>query len=248
MISIIICSINPVSCTRVCSQYRELLGNEPHEFITIHDARGLCEAYNRGLAQARGEIVIFSHDDIEIWTPEFLPRLKRHMERFDAVGVAGTTRLIGPGWHASGPPYTFGQITHPVKDRFSVSFYGGQGRTAVGGIQAFDGLFQAWRRDVIARVGWDERHFNGYHCYDIDCTYRAHLAGYKLGVVLDLPMFHNSGGDFGDTWKQHAQIFLQLHGARLATVSRVAFQAAIVEVPTRHDALAIMNAYAQTPS
>jgi GT2 family glycosyltransferase len=248
VISIIICSINPVSYTRLCARYRELLGNEPHEFIGIHDARGLSEAYNRGLAQSRGEVVIFSHDDIEIWTPEFLPRLKKHLQEFDIVGVAGTSKLISPGWHAVGPPYTFGQITHPVRNEYSVSFYGGQGHTRIGGIQAMDGLFLAFRREAILRVGWDQQHFTAFHCYDIDCTYRASRMGCKLGVALDLPMFHNSGGNFNDEWKVHAHIFLQRHGATLATSSRLGLQAAIVQVPTRQDALALMTAYCQAPA
>jgi GT2 family glycosyltransferase len=248
VISIIICSINPVSFTRVCACYRDVLGAEPHEIIGIHDARGLCEAYNRGLAHSRGEIVIFSHDDIEIWTPELVPRLKRHLARFEAVGVAGTTKLVSPGWHAVGPPFTFGQITHPVKKEFSVSFYGGQGHAAIGGIQAFDGVFQAWRRETIMRIGWDQQHFTGFHCYDIDCTYRAYKAGCKLGVALDLPMFHNSGGNFDEVWKIHAQIFLQRHGATLETTTRLGIQPAAAQVATRQDALALMIAYAQPPA
>ncbi len=246
VISIVICSINPVSYTRICTLYKELLGNEPHELIGIHDAQGLCEGYNRGLAQSRGEIVIFSHDDIEIWTPEFLPRLKRHLERFDVVGVAGTSRLISPGWHAAGPPYTFGQMTHPARNQYSISLYGGQGHSSIGGMQAMDGVFLAFRREAILRVGWDQQHFTGFHCYDIDCTYRAYRAGIKLGVAMDFEMFHNSGGDFNETWKVHAQIFMQQHGATLATVSRVGFQPAMVLVNTRHEAKALMMAYHQS--
>src|SRR5436305_10032323 len=105
MISVIICSIDPVRFARVCANYRQVLGNEPHEIIGIHDAKGMCEGYNRGLAQARGDIVIFSHDDIEILTPEFATRLKKHLLRFDVVGIAGTLLLVGAGWFNAGPPY-----------------------------------------------------------------------------------------------------------------------------------------------
>jgi len=248
MISIIICSINPVSFTRVCANYRSLLGAEPYEVIGIHDAKGLAEAYNRGLAQSKGDIVIFCHDDIEIWTPEFLPRLKHHLQTFDVIGVAGTSRLVGAGWHSAGPPYIFGQITHPLKGDFHVGFYGGQGNAAVGGIQAMDGVFLAFKRNVIQHVGWDAENFKGFHCYDIDCTYRAHKLGYKLGVVLDLPMFHVSGGNFGDTWKAHAAIFLQKHGATLSTAPWVTFRDAFTQVATREQALELMHRYAKLPS
>src|SRR3954452_16252272 len=114
MISVVICSIDPVRFARVCANYRQVLGAEPHEIIGVHDAKGMCEGYNRALAQCRGDIVIFSHDDIEILTEEFAARLKKHMLRFDVVGVAGTTLLVGAGWYASGPPFAMGQVVHPV--------------------------------------------------------------------------------------------------------------------------------------
>jgi GT2 family glycosyltransferase len=242
MISIIICSVNPVLFSRVHAQYTQLLAGEPFEIIGIHNARGICEGYTRGLAQSKGDIVIFSHDDIEIWTPEFLPRLKEHLQRFDVIGVAGTSKLIGGGWYASGRPYAAGQITHSVVGEFQVTYYGGY-RRVMGGMQALDGLFLAFRREVIERVGWDGQTFRGFHCYDIDCTYRAFRMGYRLGVAVDLPMLHQSGGNFDATWMQNAELFMQKHGAYLETLPKHSHQTAIVQVKTREEAKALMHLY-----
>jgi GT2 family glycosyltransferase len=242
MISIIICSVNPVLYTRIHAHYTQLLGAEPFEIIGIHNAKGICEGYNRGLAQSKGDPVIFSHDDIEIWTPEFLPRLRRHLERFDIIGVAGTSRLIGPGWASSGRPFTAGQITHPCAGEFQVTFFGAHHR-AMGGIQAMDGLFLAFRRDVIQRVGWDASTFSGFHCYDIDCTYRAYRQGFRLAVAIDLPMFHQSGGRYDTVWQREAERFMARHGAHLDTLPPRSFQMSVVQVKTRQEAQSLMHLY-----
>ena len=244
MISIIICSVNPVLFARIHAHYAQLLGSEPSEIIGIHNAKGLCEGYNRGLAQCRGDIVIFSHDDIEIWTPEFTARLKRHMENFDVLGVAGTTKLVGPGWHSAGRPFTCGQVTHPCVGEFQVSYFGAH-RRVVESVQALDGLFLAFRRDVILKVGWDAENFDGYHCYDVDCSYRAYRMGFRLGVALDLPMMHQSGGSFDQTWQQYAERFMRKHGAHLETLPPRSFQVSAVQVKTREEARALMEIYYQ---
>src|SRR4051794_4231360 len=116
MISIVICSIDGERFDAVCEQYRAALGKEPYEIIRVPDARSMCDGYNRGLQKSRGEIVIFSHDDIEIWGPDFAPRLKLHLQKFDVIGVAGTNRLVQPGWIAAGPPHIFGQVAHQLSN------------------------------------------------------------------------------------------------------------------------------------
>jgi len=37
--------------------------------VRIPDARSLAEGYNRGLRRARGDLLLFSHDDVRIVTP-----------------------------------------------------------------------------------------------------------------------------------------------------------------------------------
>ena len=59
MISIVICSIDPMRFETVKGHYECLLRAEPHEIIGIHDARSLAEGYNRGLVKSSGETVIF---------------------------------------------------------------------------------------------------------------------------------------------------------------------------------------------
>ena len=242
MISIIVCSINDTKARDIEEHYRSMLGEEPYEIIMFRDARSLAEAYNRGIDKSVGDILVFSHDDLEFLDPSnWLISLKRHMARFDVVGLAGTTRLISPAWAMAGPPYTFGQVAE-LDGRnapFSVLICSVPA-PAVPHIQALDGLFFSAKRDVVNRVRFDETNFDGFHCYDIDFTFSACLAGFKLAVATDLPVLHSSRGSFDEKWKFYGQRFMDKHSARLNPLYRRTYQHARVAAHTRQEILEIM--------
>jgi GT2 family glycosyltransferase len=240
MISIIICSIDAAKFAAVSRMYADVLGKEPYEIIKIPDARSLAEGYNRGLAKSKGDIVIFSHDDIHILTRDLAARLKRHMDNYDCIGVAGTTRMVGPTWVGAGHPYIFGQVAYPRPDNaFGICIFNIPKRI-IDHIQAMDGLFIVFRREVISSVKWDEQIFDGFHCYDVDCTFRAYLAGYKLAVVNDIPMIHASGGNFDAAFAHYAQLFMNKHSRQLEKMLPRKFTFASVEVPSRSTAIEVM--------
>ena len=63
--------------------------------------RGLSEARNRGLREARGEIIIFTDDDV-IVSPTYLPHVKKAFDELDAMCVGGKVlledNLTKPTW------------------------------------------------------------------------------------------------------------------------------------------------------
>jgi len=243
MISVIFCSIDDAKAQAIEQHYRNLLGDEPHEIIAIRDARSLAEAYNRGIDCSNGDILIFSHDDIEFLDPAtWRDRLKKHMSRFDIVGLAGTTRLISSAWAQAGPPYTFGQVAEldgrhgPYRVLLC-----GVPASAVPNIQGLDGLFFAVKRQVVQTVRFDEITFDGFHCYDTDFTFSAYLAGFKLAVATDLPVLHSSQGNFDEKWKAYTQRFVQKHSARLHPMPVRPFQHALVIAQSKQELLEIMS-------
>ncbi|MGH8851327.1 MAG: glycosyltransferase [Casimicrobiaceae bacterium] len=206
-ISVVICSIDPGKFQRVCALYGRLLAGVPHQIVGIHDARSLCEAYNRALRDTRGEVVIFSHDDVDILAPDFASRLVAALDRFDLVGVAGATRAAGPAWSWAGHPHVHGWITHrPVGgDGWLVSI--SSPWPVVGGAQVLDGVLLAgWRRPFEA-VTFDAATFDGFHLYDVDFTLRAARAGWRIGVCAELLLVHESEGRFGADWARYAERF-----------------------------------------
>ena len=215
-ISIIICSVDPQRFEAVRANYRALLGPVSHEIIGIHDASSLCEGYNRGAARASGEILVFSHDDIEIVTADFAARLLDHLGRYDLVGVAGTTRLIGGSWTYAGWPHLRGQVGSRIMKpgSLTVTVYGVQDHAAAD-VQVLDGVFLAVRREVYERIRFDEKTFDGWHLYDLDFSFSAHLAGFRLAVCHDLCLIHNSLGTYRADWQRYVDRFEAKHRGRL---------------------------------
>jgi len=96
MFTVVICSRDEHRFRNAAEMYRRLLADKTVEVIRVADARSLAEGYNRALSHSHGELLIFSHDDLKILAPDFAGRLESYLDRFDVVGVAGTTRLVHP--------------------------------------------------------------------------------------------------------------------------------------------------------
>jgi len=244
MISIIFCSIDQAKAEKIRRQYVDMLGDEPHEIIIIHDARSLAEAYNRALNQARGDIIVLSHDDIEFLQPSmWLSKIKDHLSSYDFIGLVGTTKLIGPAWAQAGPPNTFGQVAENNLDGepYRVLIFGAP-LPVVPNIQAVDGLFMAFKNDVVKKVRFDEENFNGFHCYDVDFSFSVYKAGFRLGVATDIPVLHASQGKFEDIWRMYAQRLHDKHKADLAPRRHRPYQHACVTALNKEELLEIMSA------
>jgi GT2 family glycosyltransferase len=242
MISLIICSIDPVKFAAVSAMYQAALAGVEWEMIAIHDAKSLAEGYNRGIAQSRGDTLIFSHDDVEIISPDLGGKVTRGLQRFDLIGVAGATRIINACWMSAGPPFIFGQVAHihPSGAIVMVDIYGTPRRT-IGNIQGLDGVFLAARRSLLDKISFDARTFDGFHVYDTDFSFGAYRAGFQVGVVNDINLLHASGGRFDEVWQKYAIRFELKWRADLPRVPPPVFQWAAAQVKTREQALAVMN-------
>jgi Flp pilus assembly protein TadD len=227
-VSIVICSNRDGKFRRIARQYEELLGSHAHEIIRISDAASLCSGYERGFSQSSGALVVFSHDDIEILDPDFLPHLAQGMAKADVLGIAGTTKLTGPAYAWGGRGSVHGWLFHRSGDGgFDAAIFDLE-EGLVTDIVALDGAFFCARREVVERVGFDSATFDAFHLYDIDFSYRAHLAGFRVGVTHDILIAHESAGNFDATWKIYADRFVAkfpaLRGKRVAVgLTRASF-------------------------
>ena len=241
MTSFIICSIDPQKFRDVSQNIRQRMASSPHEIIGVHDAKSMCEGYNRAIEHAKGARLVFCHDDIEILSPDFAAKLDRHLSRFDLVGVAGTDRVIHGIWSFAGPPYIFGQIAQPYSPAsgYDVSIFSAP-RRIVGNMQALDGLFIACRRSVVEKVRFDEQRFDGWHGYDVDFTFAAHLAGFKLAVACDIALIHTSRGS-SEKLLHYTQLFNRKYLDRLYPMANRGFCVQQVRAMSKAEILEIMT-------
>lgn len=207
-VSIVVCSIDPVRLAAMQASFRAGLDGREHEFIVVRDARGLCEGYQRGLAAARYDVVVFAHDDVELASPRPFDALQRALERHDVVGVAGSRVAAGPAMAWAGQPHLFGSVAYPAGARWKATVYS-LATGVLGGMQALDGLLFAAKREAALAVGFDAATFDGFHFYDLDFVYRAHLAGRAIAVTTEVLAIHASEGRFDDAWKSAAERFLR---------------------------------------
>jgi hypothetical protein len=213
-VSIIICSVDHAKFRRVCDRYRALYAGQPLGIVGIHDARSLAEGYARGIAQTKGEVLILSHDDIQILSPDFAARVAHNLASNDLLGVAGTTRLVEGRWAAAGDPYVYALISSPLPEGgYGTMLLGGP--LVVPGIQALDGVLLAMQRRVFAAVAFDAAVFDQFHLYDLDFSFRAYRAGFKLAVCRDIALIHESTGRYDAVWREYKRRFDLKHREHL---------------------------------
>jgi len=241
MFSVIICSIDPNRLANVKAMYEAVFHGTDWELIHINDARSLAEGYNRGIARSKGDKLIFSHDDITVFSPDLPRRLEKHLSGFDIVGVAGTTLLQCAAWHLAGPPHIFGQVANPSEGgRLTVNIFGAP-FPVIRNIQAIDGLFMATRRSVFPAISFDSTTFDGFHHYDLDFSYSAFRAGLKLAVVNDICVLHASGGNYDEVWQRYARKFQEKWFAGRPIQQPRLFRWAAADAANFQEALEIMT-------
>jgi GT2 family glycosyltransferase len=230
-VSVVICSIDDAKHDRAVALYRKLLARVPHEIISIRNARSLAEAYNWAVRNSVADVILLSHDDVDVLADDFVARLLDHLRWFDALGVVGSTRAAGPtvGW--SGHPHLRGWITHhaPKEAQWQVDLL--DHRAVAGDITALDGVFLAARREVLKAVPFDAALFDGFHLADIDWSLRAARAGFRLGVAADLNLVHASRGNYDATWQHYADRFCAKHSLGTAPPAPSHFVGAKLDGP-----------------
>jgi tetratricopeptide (TPR) repeat protein len=232
-VSVLMCSIKPERAARAEAMYRELLAQVPHEIIVIRDARSNAEGYNRALRQAKNDVVVFTHDDIDIVSPDFAARLLRGLARHDIVGVAGTRKLSGGAWHFAGFPHLAGQVGMPGENgSLVVTLYGATEQESRG-MLAVDGFLLATSRRTALDLGFDEITFDSWHLYDLDFCLRASIAGLDCATCNDILVVHDSQGSYDERWLEYSRRFLDKHKDRLGAMQDAFIQPELVSLPLR---------------
>ncbi|MDR1462737.1 MAG: glycosyltransferase family protein [Azoarcus sp.] len=253
--SVIICSIDTWKFAQASACYTRLLTGTSFEIIGIHDALSLAEGYNRGLRQCRGDIVIFSHDDVLFLDRLFARKIKERMQDWDLLGFAGSSRMANPPrWFTANWPHLHGAVCHWSNlrpDMLELVIYGASGWPVSGGIQTLDGLCMIARHDTATATGFDDDAFDGWHLYDTDFSFAASLVGYKIGVCCDMPYIHASASVqtsenpyYSDVYRKYAERFAAKYRAeKLPEFADSPLQGTCIKV---HDHRTLMRLWNET--
>jgi tetratricopeptide (TPR) repeat protein len=229
--TIVVCSIDAARQARAVALYRRLFSGYQSEIVAIRHPRSLAEAYNHAAASSTADVVLMSHDDIDVLAPDFAQRLSRMLAEHDAVGVVGSTRMQGPAIGWSGHPHLRGWITHrtPGDSTWRVDVL--DPRPVADGIAILDGVLLACRRKVLIAVPFDAVNFDGFHLYDLDWSYRVSRAGFRIAVTGELLLVHASRGRYGPAWQHHAERFCAKHDIGRAEPAPSSFFGATLDNP-----------------
>ena len=201
MISIIICN-KKASLDAVLEQnIRDTVGVD-YEIISIDNSSGqysIFQAYNEGVARAKGDILCFMHDDILFRSSDWGKVVEATFasdQKMGALGVAGGHFMPDCPCSWSTCNTTSYHVWQTNRDG-SATEYGrtdyADGKQLVE-VACLDGLWMCIRRNLFDTIHFDDNTFTGFHCYDSDICMQVLAAGYCVDVTFDIDIEHRSNG------------------------------------------------------
>lgn len=170
----------------------------------INNGVSLTSCYNRGLKQAKNDIVVFLHDDLLFnKTENWGNKLLKHFEKseYGIIGVAGSQHMPVSGIWYENKNKMLGQVYHTHEGKTWLSKYSESLGKDIVDVITVDGLFFAVDKTKIKKE-FDES-FNGFHYYDVSFCFENYLAGVKIGVITDIKINHKSIGMTNEEWEKN---------------------------------------------
>jgi GT2 family glycosyltransferase len=178
------------------------LKNEDIDFVFYENNNqySLTEVYDKALKEAKHDIIVFLHDDIQIKNQKWGVKLLNHFNTSDygIIGVAGTTEIGASGTWWDKFNLMVGIVEHKQDNKTHTSKYCKNFGDKIIQTVMVDGLFFAVDRKKIV-YNFDKT-IPGFHFYDVDFTFGNHINGVKVGVIFDIRILHNSVGKVNEQW------------------------------------------------
>jgi len=176
----------------------------------INNGEALTKAYNRGLSQAKNDIVVFMHDDVEFDTTGWGNKIIKHFNNnpeYGILGLAGTTDMPLSGQWWEDRTKMIGIVNHKHEGKKWESRYSKSWGNELNEVLIVDGLFFAVHKKRIKNT-FDEN-ILGFHFYEIDFGFSNYLKGVKIGVMYNIRVTHKSIGQTNEQWDVNRQQFVK---------------------------------------
>ena len=176
----------------------------------INNGESLTHAYNRGLNQAKNDIVVFCHDDLTIETKQWGNKLLKQFEKnpeYGIIGVAGSKYMAETGQWWSDKKKMYGRVQHTHEGKSWLSAYSADLGHELEEVVVVDGLFFAVNKTKLKST-FNES-VEGFHFYDVTFCFENHLKGVKIGVSTLVRVNHQSIGMTNQSWEDNRIAFAE---------------------------------------
>ena len=189
----------------------EKMFSHPQTEILIYEndnEYSLTQLYNKGLQDAKNDIVVFMHDDLILETPNMTPKIVKLFEKhpdYGIIGIAGTDKLTSGRWWDN-RENMFGVVGHIHEGKRHVSkFSKGVYNDVLKDVVVVDGLLFMVHKKRIKKNFNEE--FEGFHFYDISFCFDNFNEGVKIGVTTKISITHKSIGITNKKWEKNKLFF-----------------------------------------
>ncbi|HMG10167.1 MAG TPA: glycosyltransferase [Mucilaginibacter sp.] len=208
MISVIICSANKTLLNQVSENIAATIG-VPYEIIATDNSsgeRGICSVYNKGILQAKYDMLCFMHEDVLMKTDNWGQKavsLFNNDPQLGLIGIAGSSYkpLTPSGWGGDGVNTTYTNLmqSFKYKKRKTKHIYRNPNNEMLSKVACVDGVWLCTTKNVAKEFMFDEVTFKGFHGYDIDFSLSIGLK-YTVAVTYEVLLDHFSEGFYDKIW------------------------------------------------
>jgi hypothetical protein len=210
MISILVCSANPVLLKQFLENVEQNIGVE-YEFLFFDNqkiGKGICEVYNNLAEKSKYNYLCFVHEDVLIKTKDWGKILLDIFsdEKIGLIGVAGAKykSKYFSGWFTGVQSLDCAHYTHHGQKGEEKVLLNPDKESDIQKVVCIDGVFMCCRKDVWQNVKFNESYFKGFHFYDIDFSLKAAKLC-DLAVTYKVELTHlTEGGDYTNNWVETA--------------------------------------------
>lgn len=162
------------------------------KIIKNNENLGWSPANNQGIKIAQGKIIFCISNDMEV-DPKWIKEIVRAMNSDKTVGIVQCNSISL--WDRKTPDSGMNYL-----DKFGFA-YSYAPLKAVSDVFYAEGMAFAIRQEVVKEIGvLDEYFFMEYD--DMDYSWRARLAGYRILFAPTAKVYHARGGTVGSTYFQ----------------------------------------------
>lgn len=200
MISIISCSRNETLFKNLEESIKNTIGDVEHELIKMDNLKlneAITKVYNKGIAIAKYDCVLFVHEDVIFHTQNWgsiLITIFNQNPNIGLIGIAGAkykSKFPSAFWHTDPKLLYFNLIQH-YKTKKPEIFKIGFKEANLEQVVAIDGVFLALRKST--KVKFNEE-IKGFHCYDLGISTDVLESNYQVAVTDQILIEHFSIGN-----------------------------------------------------